>query len=301
MTIRPYAMIKTRLRRIRLHGRIRFVQMELAAILICLMVLPSCLPEQKVGRNFVRSAATLNLMVNPPALVFKYNHKGEMIAGFDSLSEAGQDSALWENSIYIRRLSDSLLLESYVNAFISELRALGFNVLLGPNPDSAFQAGAQSYIVDVAQLQVDEYIYPLEDEQTILDTVYVKKVNLNAIDFSGWFELYKSRKQPVNKTLLYSSATIYDSFEGQYFTDLFSSAVRYSYRLDTIAIGDIYDMSRYLGSKHAGYLFDYFMNQYILQNMPDGLEPIDYFHFNRQKNSIMPARDEQFEVLPNHD
>ena len=114
-------MIKTRLRRIRLHGRIRFVQMELAAILICLMVLPSCLPEQKVGRNFVRSAATLNLMVNPPALVFKYNHKGEMIAGFDSLSEAGQDSALWENSIYIRRLSDSLLLESYVNAFISEL------------------------------------------------------------------------------------------------------------------------------------------------------------------------------------
>lgn len=299
--MRKNASNKLSLRRIRRSFSISFKKAGIAVFLIGILGLSSCLPEQKVGRNFVNASSSMSLMVNPPSLVFMYNHKGETIEGFDSLSETGQDSALWENSRYIRRLSDSLILENYMNNFLTELRALGFKVILGPIGDSAFQSGAQSYILDIAQLQIDEYLYPLEDEETIMDTIYVKKIDLNALDFSGWFELHKFRKEPVNKTLLYATSTIYDSFDGQYYTDLFSSAVRYSYRLDTISLGDIYDMTKYLGKKHAGYLFDFFMNQYILQNMPNGMEPIDYFHYNRSKNSIVPAREEQFEILPNRD
>ncbi|NCA75080.1 MAG: hypothetical protein EOM90_01985 [Alphaproteobacteria bacterium] len=299
--MRQNASNKLSLRRKRRSFSIPFKKAGIAIFLIGILGFSSCLPEQKVGRNFVNASSSMSLMVNPPSLVFMYNHKGETIKGFDSLSEAGQDSALWENSRYIRRLSDSLILENYINNFLTELRALGFKVILGPISDSAFQSGSQSYILDIAQLQIDEYLYPLEDEETIMDTIYVKKIDLNALDFSGWFELHKFRKGPVNKTLLYATSTIYDSFDGQYYTDLFSSAVRYSYRLDTISLGDIYDMAKYLGKKHAGYLFDFFMNQYILQNMPNGMEPIDYFHYNRSKNSIVPAREEQFEVLPNRD
>lgn len=301
MTLRQNTSNKGWMKQKRSSFSIPLKQAGIAVFLIGILGLTSCLPEQKVGRSFVNASSSMSLMVNPPSLVFMYNHKGETIEGFDSLSEAGQDSALWENSRYIRRLSDSLILENYVNNFLTELRSLGFKVILGPSGDSAFQSGAQSYVLDIAQLQIDEYLYPLEDEQTIMDTTYLKKIDLNALDFSGWFELHKFRKGPVNKTLLYATSTIYDSFDGQYFTDLFSSAVRYSYRLDTIALGDIYDMAKYLGKKHAGYLLDFFMNQYILQNMPDGIEPIDYFHYNRSKNSIVPARDEQFEILPNRD
>lgn len=275
----------------------RFTRPLLLFFVVALSGLTSCLPEQKIARTFINARNVFSLEVTPPALIFKYNHKGEEIGGFDTLTDQQKDSALWDHSHFMRRLSDSLMLELYVNNFIGELRDLGFNVYIGPTDDTAFTNSSQSYTLDIAQLQLDEYLYPYEDEETISDTTYIKRINLNAIDFSTWFELRKAGSKNRNKRVLYSTSTIYDSFDGRYFTDMFTSSVRYTYSIDTISVQDIYNGMSYLGQKHAGYLYDFFMNQYISQNMPQGLIPIDYFHYNRKRNIVTPAGDEVFELL----
>jgi hypothetical protein len=239
----------------------------------------------------------INLMVKPPALVFKYNHKGESVGGFDSLSSAQQDSALWDQSRYVQFLNDSILLENYMNNFIDELRLLGFDVYLNSDVDSFMTGKPQSYIVDIAQMQVDEYYYPLEDEDAFLDTIYYKRFNLNAVDYSCWFDLSKALTQNARKTTLYASSTIYDTFDGRFFNDPFSGTVRYKYTIDTLQVKDVYDMATFLGKKHAGYLYDFFMNQYIAKHLPQGFEMQDYYHYNRNRKSISPAYEDCFEIL----
>jgi len=265
-----------------------------------LFLFSSCLPEQKLGKSFVKSSNMIHLTVSAPDLVFKYNHKGELVDDFDSLSEPQQDSALWASSRYIQHLSDSILLESYVNNFVTELRELGFNVFLQAPDDSLINARPQFYNLAIAQLQVDEYLYPLEDEQEIEGTVYYKRFRLNAADFSAWFELSKAGGKSSRKTVLYSTASIYDSFEGKFLTDPFSPEVRYTYTIDTLRLNDIYNMGAHLGKRHAGYLFDYFMNQFIDYNMPQGMVPLYYFHYNRRNQSVQPAvEDEMLQVIKN--
>ena len=263
----------------------------------CLPGVQSCLPEQKVAKTFIDSPHMISLLVNPPNLVYKFNHKGEAIDGFDSLPQKQQDSALWVNSKYIQNLSDSVLLENYMNNFIEELRLLGFDVYLNSAIDSFMTGKPQSYVVDVAQVQVDEYLYPLLDEDSFLDTVYYKKFNLNAADFSCWFALGKAGSGSSRKTTLYATNTAYDTFDGRFYNDPFSGTVKYKYTIDSLHTKDIYDMATYLGKKHAGYLYDFFMNQYIAKHMPQGMQMEDYYHFSRSRKSISPAYEDRFEIL----
>ena len=275
----------------------RYSLFSCIALLSVSGMLHSCLPERKVAYEFIQTPHMINVMITPPELVFKYNHKGEEIEGFDSLPPEQQDTALWNHSSYIRMISDSILLESYMNNFIGELRLLGFNVFLGNEGDSLFAARPQSYLLDISQMQLDEYLYPLEDEDAFLDTVYYKRFNLNAVDYSCWFELGKAGSEIPRRTLLYASSTAYDTFDGRFFNDPFTGTVRYKYNIDTLRTKDVYDMATYLGKKHAGYLYDFFLNQYTAMHMPPGVEPGDYYHYNLTRKSLTPAYEDRFEIL----
>jgi hypothetical protein len=269
----------------------------LPAVLALMVLLNSCLPERKVATTFIQTPHMINLLVNPPEMVYKYNHKGEEIEGFDSLAPAKQDSALWENSKYIRFVEDSLLLENYMNNFIGELRLLGFNVYLNATIDSFSSAKPQSYVLDIPQMQLDEYLYPLEDEDAFLDTVYYKTFLLNAVDFSCWFELGKAFTANSRKTLLYATNTAYDTFDGRFFNDPFTGTIRYKYNIDELHSEDVYNMATYLGKMHAGFLYEFFLKQYIAKHLPEGLEMMDYYHYSRTRKNISPAGEERFEIL----
>jgi len=260
-------------------------------------VMNSCLPERQVADAFIRSPHMITIIAEPADLVLKYNHKGEEIPGFDSLTTEGQDSALWWSSRYVRYVDDSILLENYVNRFIEELRVLGFDVILSNAPDTVSTDSPQSYRLAISQVQLDEYLYPLQDEESFLDTVYLKTFNLNAVDFSCWFNLNKAGADNARKTLLYATNSAYDDFEGRFFNDPFAGTVRYRYSIDTLRVQDIYVMATYLGKKHAGYLYDFFLNQYIARHLPEGMEMEDYFHYDRKRNSITPAYEDRFEIL----
>lgn len=277
----------------------KILPLKLAWLVFFLAGVTSCLPEQKVAATYVSNPLKVNLLVFPPEVIFKYNHKGESIPGFDTLCDACKDSALWVTSRYVQHLNDSLLLETYMNNFISELRNFGFVVYLGDAIDSfLLRQEPQSYMLNLAQIQVDEYYYPLVDEEPFQDTVYYKRFDLNAIDFSNWFELSKMNPAgKTKKTTLYSSHSAFDSFDGNFLIDPWTSTVNYRYKIDTIAVSDINDMSSYLGKKHASYLYDYFMNQYIAQHLPAGEVLRYYYHFNRFKKSVTPTDLDRFEIL----
>jgi len=258
--------------------------------------LSSCLPERKIANSLIQSPPGINLLVFTPEIVYKYNHKGETVPGFDSLTDSQQDSALWADSRYIQYVSDSAILDGYINSFISELRQLGFNVFLDSSVDSFLTGKPQSYVWNIAQIQLDEYLYPLEDEAPFQDTTYYKRFNLNAVDFSCWFELSKVNGEKSRKNILYSSFTAYDNFEGEFYLDPWQMDMKYKYHIDTLQVKDIIDMASYLGKKHASYLYDYFLNQFIATRLPKGESMYYYYHYNRFRKTASPTEETGFEI-----
>lgn len=262
-----------------------------------LLMLASCLPEKKLAREFVEKHPTFHLMVLAPDLLYKYNHKGEEIEGFDTLTVLGQDSALYAGSRYIRYVSDSIFLERYMNQFLDELRLLGFEVYLSASMDTFLKGNPQSYLLNVAQLQLDEYIYLHEDRQQTEDSIYYRAFPLNAVDFSAWFELSRINSDNSGKRLLYSTHTAVDDFDGYFYMDPWSMNVSYKYQHDTLTLEKVYEMASVIGRRHAGYLFDFFMNQYILFHLAPGSFIPYYYRYYRPGDQLIPTDDDRFEIL----
>jgi hypothetical protein len=185
-----------------------------------------------------------------------------------------------------------------MNSFIDELRALGFKVFLDNSVDSFLKGKPQSYVVNISQVQLDEYNYPLVDSEPFDDTVITKRFYLNSVDASSWFELSKINTPNPKKTVLFSSFTASDGFEGNFVVNSFTNDIQYRYKIDTLKLKDIYELSSYSGKKHASYLFDFFMNQYIAYHMPQGLEPMYYLHYDRFHKTLSPTEDDRFDFLP---
>ncbi len=266
-------------------------------VLTISLFISSCSVDKKIGMAFVESPPPIQFLLFPPAELYKFNHKGEEIPGFDSLSGARQDSALFYSSKFVQNINDSAFLEKYVNSFLDEIRKLGFTIYLPEVVDTLLKGQPQVYTLNMAQLQVDEYTYSYDDEAVFYETRYIKTVDLDAIDFSVWYEVTKMNTERPHKTVLYATHTMTDGFDGSFVLDPFSDDVRYRYRVDSISMDDVMTMAFNLGKKHAGYLYDFFLNQYIAYHMPKGETPYWYYHYNRYTGKLVPVEDEEFQVL----
>ncbi len=255
------------------------------------------MPERKLAREFIASPQKINIQVFAPEAILKYNHKGEKIKGFNIMTDAQQDSALYASSQFIGLVDDSAYLERYVNLFIDELRKLGFEVYLENSVDTFLYSQPQAYVISMAQVQLDEYTLPVEDSLPVGDSMFYKRFDLNAVDASTWFEVSKLNVTKPKKTILFSTLTASDAFNGNFFIDPNSMDVRYKYSVDSLTVNDLYDLAAYSGRQQADYLFDYFMNSYIGFHMPEGILPNGYYRYNRSNGSLSTTEEERFEVL----
>lgn len=265
--------------------------------LLVLLIFPSCTIEKKLGKEFLTETPKICIEVYTPQTFYKFSHKGEMIPGFDSLTGSQQDSALYASSRFIRYVDDSVFLDRYVNSFIDELRNIGFRVFLDSNADTVLRTQPQAYVVNMSQVQLDEYFQPFEDSESIGDTEFYKSFDLNAVDASSWFELNKYNVVKPVKTVLYSSFTASDGFSGNFIMNNFTMDLKYRYKIDSLKMNDLYDLASFSGRRNAGYLFDYFMNQFIAFNMPQGMEILGYLHYVPSNKTFNFTEEEKFEVL----
>lgn len=266
--------------------------------LLLMLAFPSCTIEKRLGKEFLKEAPQFCVQVLPPLVVYKFNHKGEKIPGFDSLTTAQQDSALAASSQFVKNVDDSIYLDKYVNSFIDQLRDIGFRVFIEGDVDTILQKEPQAYVVNMSQEQLDEYIDPYEDSQEVGDSIFYRRFDLNAVDASSWFELNKYGTYRPVKTVLYSSFTASDAFAGNFLVNSFTGDLKYRYKIDSLKVADIYDLASYSGRRNANYIFDYFMNQYIAFNMPKGMDILGYLHYNPATKTFIFTEDEKLEVLP---
>jgi hypothetical protein len=260
---------------------------------LAIFLLTGCNVELKLARSFVDAGKPTEYLLLRPAIILKYNLKEFEIPGLDTLEGYRKDSTLFAHSIFLKSIEDTLLIEQFTAGFIKTLESYGAKVVLEGSIDTLMQKEGDAYVVNIAQFSLEEYIHPYSNEEAVYDEVVViDGIDLNAINYNLWIELSHLNTEKNNKVLFLSDYLL-DNMKGTLKQNILSGKYSYDYTIDTIKTEEVYEFANWFGKKSATYLFDYLMNAYMDENIPEEY-PYEryYYHYDQQRSSFYAIGEE---------
>lgn len=275
----------------KLDRRTSFLLLILIGILFV-----SCSLERKIASNYVRKVDKKSIMLFFPDYIQKTNLKTDSIPNADSLDAFTLDSILYAQSIYLQYVDDSLLLSRCKESLIKELILYGFNVYEIDRMDEFIALNDSSYVLNLAQIELEEYLYILRPEYHLDErNFYTVNIGVNAINLNSWFELDRHNIPSEQYPVLYSSYYLHDEVEGGFIIKYEKGLkLTYQYKIDSVNVVDVYELAALSGKKYAINLYDYLLNLYIQDNMPKGQVPVAYFHYERKSKMIITIYEDSF-------
>lgn len=259
-----------------------------------LLFISSCSTERKIAKEYIANDSTRTVLVIPPDYVFKTSLKDWEIDSADELDSWTLDSLLLEKSLYLKYLSDSLFLDYYMSNYNAEMSELGFKVY-GEDSLLSFLSGkTSSFIVHIAQLELEEYVMPIKEEEQFGEYLYYEVIDLNAINLNSWFEISRVNEEE-DKAMFFASHYLTDELEGFFKYYYFTDKVQFRFDIDTMLVDEIYKLGALAAHLYAGYTFDYLLNKYIDKRMleEDRDRSKIFYHYNRQKKYLGTAKEEE--------
>jgi hypothetical protein len=257
------------------------------------LILTGCTLEQRLAKSYVKSGLTDPFYLLEPSVLFKANLKEYEIPGLDTLDAFKKDSLLLENSLFLRTVNDSILIGNFMEGLRGGLKKYEVVVLPEKEVDSLMLNGGHSYIVNIAQFSLEEYIHPYSQEEWIYDEVLViDGIDLNALNYNVWVELNRLNSEEQIQ-VLFMSDYLLDEVDGMLKTNLVTGKMSYDYTIDTISDARIYGFARQTGERAAALLFDYLMNSYVSENLPEEY-PYEalYYHYDPVRNLLYAIGEE---------
>ncbi len=235
-------------------------------------------------------------MILPIDYLFKTSLKIEKIGDTTGMSEWEIDSTLYANSLFLKNISDSVFLETFINSLIMEFEKLGFTVYTENYIDSFLFFQTPAYLFNIAQIELEEHTFEFEDSELIRGTEYFKKLDLNALTINTWLEL-STLNAEEGRELFFADETIADIVDGHFGENLFTGDVKYNYRIIEMDEDIVYRYCELLGRRYAGYTYDYLMNTYVQQNFPSNKKLRFYMHYNRANKTLDTTAEDRFVLL----
>jgi hypothetical protein len=269
----------------------------LGFVSICsIILLGACSPERRLARDYIKHHSGNGIMIIPLFELYKDN----LTISYDTnktYSPDQFDSIAWVQSCFIKHVSDSVFLTLFTNSLIDELSSEGFDVYVDGSSDVFLSLPDPKWMVQIAQLQLDEdhRIDSRQEYSVETGESYSENFRVNQVSLKSWFDV--SRTNTGHKQILYLEGYVQDDFHLGVDFDLMEGSLGIMDNRDSIAMDDVYHMADELGRKHAALLFDYFMNDYIRENLPSGIINREYFHYNLKTRSLKRGLEERFDVI----
>jgi len=274
----------------------RFIKVLIWLIPISIIFV-SCSPERKLAVYYAKNASSINAIVLPPAYLFKVNQKTYLLDSLGITDESLFDSVLYANSTLLQYIDDSLFISNYIYGFKKELAVFGIKVY-GENEMGKFlENDSNAVMVNVAQLELEEVLYPWEDEAQIYDTKYTYSHLLNAIYINSWIEIGRYDQENNKQQVYFASDLTTDMVDGEFNYDVFSQKIQYMYNYDSLTVSQLYDYAYVLGRTYAGYTFDLLLNTYLDKKLLNGTRSDKYWRYDPIKHVFFPAEKDKFILM----
>ncbi len=264
--------------------------------LFLLGILSSCSIERKLAREYVQSNSKGAILLFTPEYVFKNSLKEEEIKDAKQYSKDQLDSMLFEQSQFLQYLEDSLFLVKLVNQYIVDLKGFGYDIYTQDYIDLFMEVDTSSWVINMAQIEVEEYIYPYEFEEMVGYETYAVSIDLDAVNCNAWFEINPVNR-PQKQKVLFATHYITDDLYGQFRQNVLSGKVKFEYSIDSLHMEDIYEFAEVLGGQYAFYTLNYLMNRFIDEQIIDENYKPEYLQYDPAAKQFYRDPENGFEVM----
>lgn len=263
---------------------------------IFILISTGCSPEKKLAKSFVKSHITGPALIFTPDRVYKYNLKPDTSSA-SGLTQEQKDSIAWFSSDLIKYIDDSSFLANYKKGYMKELAAFHIKTYSGNQTDRFFNNDSGGFVVNIAQIELDEQFYTYHDQTDLNGIAYEHHHLLNALDVNSWFEV-RLVNSPDSSHVLFSENLLTDDFDGFFEQNPFNNQMQYFFHLDSLTPNKIYRDAYDLGRTYADYTYDYLLNRYLDKHLPANLRSDKYFRYDPYRKVFFTAGDEdRFDVI----
>ena len=266
-------------------------------LFIILFLMVACSPEYKLARQYIRNHTGNSILIIPLYELYKDN----LTITYDTnaiYSPAQFDSIAWEQSCYIKHVSDSIFLTTFTNSLLKELRKEEFEVYLSDRLQAFQELPDPKWLVKILQMQLNENhcmsTYQVSYENAENYEYAIASLRINILSLLSCFEA--SPTITGHPKVLFRDESSMDGITSgsQWILDKGNEGLQQN--RDSLGIEDIYILADESGRKHAEILFNHFMNEYIKKSLPEGIIKNKYLYFNRKSQSLRPGLNEWSEL-----
>ena len=155
-----------------------------------------------------------------------------------------------------------------------------------------------SLLVNVAQMEIQEYYSDYEDKISVGEDIYSKVIYLTSLNLGAWVEIARiDSVHEIKYPVLFASHDLTDRWNGYFTQKLLTGEIQYKLEIDTISTGEVSSFARYLGRLYAAYTFDYLMNDFIQKSIPPASQTQKYYRYDPYKKWIFTTEKDRFILL----
>jgi len=256
-------------------------------ILLCsgILILSSCSLEKNIAKEFLKKQQKGTIVLVEPEFIYKINLRDTADKDLQNFTKEEKDSLLLEKSIFLKYVDNQIFIDKYYITLKEELVKRGFYII--DKKDSLDRFTFPVWKLNPAQLQLEEDIEPFTDYYYFDTSLYVQNFALNKVTLHTWLEFSRINSNDTAVDVLYSAQSVKDKISGVFKRHIIDGSVTYNYSANLVTISHVYDLSEYAAKRHAAYLFDYIMNNYISENMPHSFKQEKYFQYNNEKKRLI--------------
>ncbi|NOX84553.1 MAG: hypothetical protein GXO86_01080 [Chlorobi bacterium] len=269
----------------------------LSVLLLSALVMPCRAQEKKLAKEFVKQEVQRNVLLLQPSFVYKTSLKTYILDSLGIKDKTLFDSVLMANSVILQYVDDSLFIANYMAGLKKELKRFRFSVYDENRTADFMAANSNAYIVNVAQIELEEDLFPYRDATVYENIEYYHDHLLNSLTVDSWFEISEVNTEKNERQVYFASDAIMDDIHGEFTYDVFSDEIKYFYTIDSLTVKDVYVFAYQLGRTYAAYTFDLIMNKYISDHLPKGKKAKHYLRFDPVHRKIFQADDDRFVPL----
>lgn len=257
-----------------------------------------CVPERKIGSEFLSQRPNMTLVIMAPELVKMVNLSADSIQVGSDLSQRERDSIKYYQSKILQNVTDSIIIGNYLRSLQKGFESQGYKTMIASGNDSVFPVNGNAILINIGQIELDEQKYPIRDETKYYGKLYTADYDLTKIELSYWIEVSKIENgiAVLPPRLLYDSFDKIDDFQGNFELDETDNKLNYKSLIEEITPEYVYSLATSIGSDHANRLNEFLLNEYISFNFPQKKNKM-LFGVNQKFGALVRVYEPPFKEL----
>lgn len=267
-------------------------------LILVVITISSCSIERRLAHNYIKQNKPGSVLLLTPDFIYKNSFKLPEVDNPNQLTRIEKDSLAYFNSDVIQYASDSAFMDNFATSLMSGLKYFGYSVYFNESADKFLEKNdtdKTSFIANYVQVQLEEYLDSISDETSYdYSSSNTFEIFVTAININNWLELTRLNHIKTTPDLLFNSQTITDDFQGSFQYFPLTNEFDYYYQIDSLNVDKLYNAASELGLRHAQWICDYLMNEYVKKNLPPGQLPDKMYSYDYRNKILKRLRWQPF-------